>query len=133
MTLEEYDMQFDKLFEKYKNTKADEDRENLINAQYAYMESVLEPLLDVHNDPETKAVGEIIDFLTYSSTSGSVVHYVDTEEEANRLAEVLEEKVGGLMLDAPQVYYNMYEDNWAVDCMFSGSYCPAWDGIDDED
>ena len=131
MTLDEYTKEYNELAIRYRETRTNEDRDALIDAQYAFMEELLEPLLDIHGTPEEKEVGAIIDYLTYRSTSGSVISYVESKEFANRVVDTLFKKVGDLMLDMPEVY-QIEDGRWAVDCMFDGAFCPAWDGIDDD-
>ena len=119
----EYHKQYYKLFDKYQETQTDEDRNALIDAQYAFMENFLSKL-----DQDSK-VYELFSELTYHSATGQATVLFDTEEEANEFDIMIWENYSDMALDS-QVYE--FDRGWIVDYMFGGMYCPAWDGIDKE-
>ena len=122
MTLEEYNKQFDELFKKYRLSNEYDDRDALIDAQYAYMESVLAEI-----EPDTKLY-DLIYELIYHSTTGQACESFTDEESAREFDIMVWENYGDMALDS-QIYKD--GDEWIVDYMFGGAYCPAWDGLEE--
>ena len=123
MTLEEYNKQFDELLEKYRLSNEYDDRDALIDAQYAYMENVLEQ--------ETNAqMQELLVNLIYHSTTGQVKMSFPDEGAAQDFDIEVWNKYGNMLLDS-QIYEEKEWNEWVVDFMFGGMFCPAWDGLEE--
>ena len=127
LTLKEYDKAIDNLkVAAYKNECFDE----VYEFQHKHMQEYYDYYVSKAEKETEKYACEILEYLISDSQSGSVVHYVESEEKANELRDYLNqhEFYGEIMLDSPEVYYCEYCNEWVVDCMFGGNYCPWWDG-----
>ena len=126
MTLHEYDNAMCELTDD--RSKLDEDKVG--EFQNTHLREFLTELKGKATTDNDRYACEILEYLIVYSQSGSVVHYVETEEKANALRDYLNEHdlIGDMMLDSPEVYQDKYSGKWAVDCMFGGFYCPYWDG-----
>ena len=135
MRIDEYLEEFRKKLNKYRETKADTDREAVIDLQYEYMEDIRNSLLinaiGHDKEPVDVAIYTIISSLIDISTSGNVIEYVDTEEVAYKVRDALIEWYDDMLLETPQIE-KISEHTWSVDCMFGGAFCPVWDGLDEE-
>jgi len=97
--------------------------------QQDYMEGVLE---EYEKTIDCEAREYIYDLLCHAvrvSESGSSIVYVETEELADGIEDIIWQEMWDYLLD-----YEIYqEDNhWVVDCIFGGNYVPYWDGWNKE-
>lgn len=127
MTREEYN----KKIKEYGNQLRDNYSDDLYNEvsefQRLYMEDWLERYKATIGDSKAKEyVYELIDYLTHWSESGSSLVYVETSELANEVLDELDREFGECLLEWPEVYKE--DDEWVVDCIFGGNWCPYWDG-----
>ena len=127
MTLKEYDDQMNILSEQAYRTG---DFDPVNDFQFKYMTEFWKNLLAKAETDIEKTSCDILNWLIGKSQSGNVVHSIETEEKANELRDYLldHEFYSEIMLDAPEVYYDKYAEEWCVDCMFGGFYTPCWDG-----
>lgn len=127
MTYEEYNKKMD-----WYSENITEDNEELFEEMCQFQAKYMtEVLTELRSKADTKAKEVACDILEYAindSTSGSVVQFVETEEFANEVDEVMWEMIGDYMLDAPEIYKDKYSGEWAIDCMFGGYFVPYWDG-----
>lgn len=127
MTYEEYNEKMD-----WYSENITPDNEELFvemcEFQAKYMTEVLTELRSKADTKAKEVACDILEYVIYDSTSGSVVEYVETEEFANEVDEVMWEMIGDYMLDAPEIYKDKYSGEWAIDCMFGGYFVPYWDG-----
>ena len=134
MNTNEYLEEFRKKFNKYRETKADTDREAVIDLQYEYMENIRVNLLinaiSFDKEPVDVVIYDIITSLIDISTTGNVIEYVDTEEVAHEVQDALIKWYDDMLLETPQVE-KVSEHTWSIDCMFGGAFCPMWDGLDE--
>ena len=134
MRTDEYLEEFRKKFNKYRETKADTDREAVIDLQYEYMEDIRNNLLinaiGFDKEPVDVAIYDIISSLIDISTTGNVIEYVDTEEVACEVQNALIKWYDDMLLETPQIE-KISERTWSIDCMFGGAFCPMWDGLDE--
>ena len=127
MTHEEYNEKMD-----WYSENITEDNKKLVwemcQFQAKYMTEVLTELRSKADTKAKEVACDILEYVINSSTSGSVVQFVETEEFANEVDEVRWEMIGDYMLDAPEIYEDKYSGGWVIDCMFGGYYVPYWDG-----
>lgn len=127
MTYEEYNEKMD-----WYSENITEDNEELFEEmcqfQAKYMTEVLTELRSKADTKAKEVACDILEYVINASTSGSVVQFVETEEFANEVDEVMWEMIGDYMLDAPEIYEDKYSGGWVIDCMFGGYYVPYWDG-----
>lgn len=127
MTYEEYNKKMD-----WYSENITEDNEELFEEmcqfQAKYMTEVLTELRSKADTKAKEVACDILEYVINASTSGSVVQFVETEEFANEVDEVMWEMIGDYMLDAPEIYEDKYSGGWVIDCMFSGYFVPYWDG-----
>ena len=120
MTLDFYNEKISELAER-------KDYDNLVEFQNVYMNQFLKEYEEtVKGNPAKKVCYELLEYAIHDSESGSAIAYVDTEELANEVDEIIWEEIGDYLLDSPQIYKS--NGQWAIDCMFAGSYVPDWDG-----
>ena len=127
MSYEEYNKKMDWYSE---NITPDNEElfEEMCKFQTEYMGEVLTELRSKADTKAKEVVCDILDYAIRWSESGSVVEYVETEELANEVDEIIWEMIGDYMLDAPEIYKGKYSGEWTIDCMFAGNYVPYWDG-----
>ena len=127
MTYEEYNKKMD-----WYSENITEDNEELFEEmcqfQAKYMTEVLTELRSKADTKAKEVACDILEYVINASTSGSVVQFVETEEFANEVDEVMWEMIGDYMLDAPEIYEDKYSGGWVIDCMFGGYFVPYWDG-----
>lgn len=127
MTYEEYNEKMD-WYSKNITPDNEELLEEMYNFQARYMTEVLTELRSKADTEAKEVVCNILDYAINWSSSGSSIEYVETEELANEVDEIIWEMIGDYMLDAPEIYQDEYSGEWAIDCMFGGNFVPYWDG-----
>lgn len=123
---------YNKKMDEYKNKSSmsrgkewDKLYEEISTFQQHYMNDVLKKY---EKEIDCQAKERIYDILFHAvemSQTGNSIIYVDTEEEADEIDNILWEEIGCYLLDC-QIYKE--NDRWAIDCMFGGYYVPYWDG-----
>ena len=136
MTFEEYNKQFDELDERLKATESEEDWEKVMEEinefQYKHMrEFVAEYKKKAEGDPAREVIYDAFNYVVEMGTNGSVNEYVDSEELANEIDEIIWDDIGQFLLDAPEIYKDKYSGQWCISCMFGGAFVPEWDGWED--
>ena len=130
MTYEEYDKKME-----WYSENITPDNEELLEEMFQFQTKYMtEVLMKLRNKADTKAkevVCNILEYAINNSTSGNAIEFVETEELANEVDEIIDEMIGDYMLDAPQIYEENGE--WAIDCMFGGNFVPGWDGWFEDD
>lgn len=135
MTFEEYDKKMgeyaDQLRELYGNEWDEWNKlyEEVSEFQREHMENVLEEYKKTIDCKAREHIYELLCYAVRNSKSGSSILYVETEEEADAIDNIIWEEISDYLLD-----YDIYEEGnqWAIDCMFAGNYVPYWDGWDEE-
>ena len=129
MTFNEYNEQIKVMERKVIEDKfSDEALDSLKDFKRTHMqEFVDEYKRNAKGDGTKELIADLFAGTVEGGDSGSVVYYVETEEEANAINEIIWEEIGHFMLDAPEVYYDKYSGEWVIDCMFGGAYIPEWD------
>ena len=121
MTFEEYNKKLDE----YEAELKDDDTvlDKISELQYGYMRNVIKQYNA--DSPAKEVCRELLDYAVNYSKSGSSIYYVDSEELAEEVNEIIWEELGDYLLDC-----EVYEDNeeWAIDCVFGGYFVPDWDG-----
>ena len=129
MTFEEFNSRMNEYSELMDAQLADmteEAKEKLFDEiadfQTDYMEQVRDDCDDVR-------IYNIFDYLINESSSGNVIYYVYTEDEARELEIKLWEQYGEYILDS--TIRETTDEKFAVDIIFGGNYTPYWDGWED--
>ena len=123
MNIDKYETQFYELHKRYKETQSYQDRDAILDVQYAYMESVLE-------QEKNAQIQELLSELIYHSTTGQAKMSFPDEGAAQDFNIEVWNKYGDMLLDS-QIYEETAWNEWVVDFMFGGMFCPAWDGLDE--
>lgn len=136
MTFEEYNKQFDELDERLRATESEEEWEKVMEEinefQYKHMrEFVAEYRKKAEGDPAREVIYDAFNYVVEKGTNGSVNEYVDSEELANKIDEIIWDDIGQFLLDAPEIYKDKYSGQWCISCMFGGAFVPEWDGWED--
>lgn len=130
MTFEEYDKKIGELGDKLRADYSEELYEKVSDFQMEHMMKFLAQYQDsVGDDPAKDVCCDLLSYAVCSSQSGSAIVYVDTEELADKVDDIIMDEIGRYLLDPPEIYKD--GDQWAIDCMFGGSYVPYWDGWKD--
>lgn len=121
MTFEEYN----KKLNEYEAELKDDDTilDKISELQYGYMRNVIKQYNA--DSPAKEVCRELLDYAVNYSQSGNAIYYVDDEELAEEVNEIIWKELGDYLLDC-----EIYEDNeeWVIDCMFGGYFVPDWDG-----
>lgn len=130
MTFEEYNKELDKLEQKIINNGIDSKGiAELNDFKYKHMQEFVDEYKSkAAGDKVKEEIADLFESTITGGDSGSVVHYVETEEMAKAIEDIIWEEIGDFMLDAPEVYQCKYSKEWVIDCMFGGAYIPEWDG-----
>ena len=136
MTFEEYNKEIDAFEKRLMETNSGEEWnkviEELNSFQYKYMrEFVAEYKKKAEGNPAREVIYDAFNYVVECGTNGSVNEYVDSEDLANEIDEVIWEDIGDFMLEAPEIYKDRYSGQWCISCMFGGAYVPEWDGWED--
>ena len=128
--LKTYDEEVNRLADIYRETQNDSDLDKLGCYQALHMKVWLSEYREHidHDDNIRQKIYELVEYAVWESLSGSAIVYVDNEEIANKINEVILEEIGDFILDTPQIYADSHTGEWCIDCMFSGNYVPYWDG-----
>ena len=129
MTFEEFNSrmnEYSDLMDAQLADMTEEEKEKLFDEiaefQTDYMEQVRDGCDDVR-------IYNIFDYLINESSSGNVIYYVYTEDEARELEIKLWEQYGEYILDS--TIRETTDEKFAVDIIFGGNYTPYWDGWED--
>ena len=127
MKYEEYIKRIDVLADEYRRSEDDESFNKLYEFQKSFMEKVLSELKEKCDTKAKENCYELLEYAVHKSESGSSILYVETKEEADETNDIIWELIGDYMLDAPQIY-KVSDGEYAIDCMFGGSFVLSWDG-----
>ena len=122
MTFEEYNKAMDTYAERIKN--GEDILDEVTGFQYKYMNSVLDAYKA--DTPAKEICYDILEYAVNHSQSGSVVQYIEDNELADSVNDIIWEEIGEYMLEAPEYYKE--NGTWVIDCIFAGYYVPGWDG-----
>ena len=143
MTLAEYDTQFDHLLNKWRTTQSPHAYQDMIDLQYTFLGQIRDEIYDqikTVNGIKKRVlftVLEIFNRLKFSSVSGHVMENVgmgekNPEEFAREVKDYLNKVYGDMFSEEIEIYPDKNGEEWVVDCMFGGKYCPEWDGFLEE-
>lgn len=121
----EYDKKMRDYRERLDANYTDELYEEVSQFQEKEMTKMLEEYRKTIDEPAKEVIANLVQYATNISESGNAIESVETEEEANRIDEILWDEIGDLLLDC-----EIYEEDgeWNIDVMFGGYYVPYWDG-----
>ena len=97
--------------------------------QTRYMKSVL---ADYKKKIKTRVQEIAYDFIEgiLDADEGCLSAYVETEEAAIRIEEEIWDNFGEFLLEPIEIYEE--DDEWKLDGIAGGCYCPCWNGWWDE-
>jgi glutamyl-tRNA reductase len=121
----EYDKKMREYRERLDANYTDELYEEVSQFQEKEMTKMLEEYRKTIDEPAKEVIANLVQYAINISESGNAIESVETEEEANRIDEILWDEIGDLLLDC-----EIYEEDgeWNIDVMFGGYYVPYWDG-----
>jgi hypothetical protein len=121
----EYDKKMREYRERLDANYTDELYEEVSQFQEKEMTKMLEEYRKTIDEPAKEVIANLVQYAINISVSGNAIESVETEEEANRIDEILWDEIGDLLLDC-----EIYEEDgeWNIDVMFGGYYVPYWDG-----
>ena len=131
MTIEEYNAKMDELTERLKEAAYTKEAgyiyDEITEFQYRYMRAFVNEYYNKAKfDPIKLKIFDIFQYAVEQSESGSSIGYVNDKETADKIVEIINDKIGEFMLDSPEIYQEA-DGEWAISCMFGGNYVPEWD------
>ena len=127
MTLEEYDAKVGEMGEALRANWDEDLYDKLNDFQWEHMQEFLDEYIKSREySPARQVCYELLYYAVYKSETGNSIQHVNSKEMADKVKDIIHDEIGHFLLDPPEIYKE--GDQWAIDCMFGGSYVPCWDG-----